>query len=80
MQHVELHVINNEAEAAITEEIGLITFTVDEFCENCKESVAFVDDGAFIPCVLVLADVDGEDVEYFVCSDCAAPVLDPDNF
>jgi hypothetical protein len=80
MQQVELHVINDETDAGLAEESGLIIFETDEFCENCSEAVAYAGNGRFIPCVLVLGDVDGDDVEYFICSDCAAPILDPGNF
>jgi len=80
MQQVELHVINNETDAGLAEESGLITFETDEFCENCSEAVAYSGNGRFAPCVLVLGDIDGEDVEYFICSECAAPILDPGNF
>lgn len=79
MQQVELHIINNETDAELAEATGLVIFQTEEFCENCTEAVAYTDD-YFTPCVLVLGDVDGEDVEYFICSDCSATVLDPGNF
>lgn len=80
MQQVELHIINDETDAALAEATGLILFQTDEFCENCKETVAYTEEGNFEPCVLVLGDVDGVDVEYFICTECALPVLDPGNF
>ena len=80
MQQVELHIINDETDAGLAEDTGLIVFETDEFCANCRESVAYTEDGSFIPCVLVLGDVDGEDVEYFICTECAQPIVDPGNF
>jgi len=79
MQQVELHIINDETDANLAEDTGLVIFRSDEFCENCKEAVAYHEED-FIPCVLVLGDVDGEDLEYFICSGCALPVIDPGNF
>jgi hypothetical protein len=80
MQHVELHVINNETDAGLAEMSGLVIFETDEICEHCGLPVAYAKTGRFVPCVLVLGDVDGEDVGYFVCDTCAQPVLDPGNF
>jgi len=80
MQHIELHTVNNPTDANTAEDLGLIEFDDHEFCENCAERVGFGTDGRWIPCVLLLTDVDNEDVVYLLCHDCTQPVLDPGNF
>lgn len=77
MQHVELHVMNTSTDAETAEFLGLIEFNPVELCENCSEPVAFDVDGTWIPCVLVMMDVDDEDVLYLLCTYCTQPVLDP---
>jgi hypothetical protein len=77
MHHIELHVINNEADAVQAEELGLTTFGVFEVCENCDEPIAYTPNG-FYPCVIVLSTDDSdEDIEFLLCDGCVSPVLSP---
>jgi hypothetical protein len=75
MRNIELHTLDNEADAASAENLGLITFGEIEICENCGERVAHTPNG-FIECVVVLDDED----EWLLCVDCASPVTDPGIF
>jgi hypothetical protein len=72
MKHFELHYVQSVTDAHSAENIGLIRFETDEFCEHCAEPVAFVEDG-FEPCSVVLDD----EYTYLLCSICALPVLNP---
>lgn len=77
MQHIELHTLSTVGDAETAENLGLIEFATEEFCETCTERVAFDDDGTWIPCTVLLTDVDDEDVVYLLCDDCTDPVLGP---
>ena len=77
MEHIELHVVNNEIDASQAEQTGLTTFGVFESCENCEEPIAYTPNG-FYPCVIVLAtDQQDEDIEFLLCTDCVSPILFP---
>jgi hypothetical protein len=77
MNHIELHIINNEADAIQAEETGLTTFGVFEVCENCNEAIGYTPNG-FYPCVIVLStDENDEDVEFLLCDGCVSPILSP---
>lgn len=77
MQHIELHVINNETDAEQAEDLGLISFRTFENCENCEEQIAYTANG-FYPCVIVLTIDDYDnDIEFLLCCDCVRPVLSP---
>lgn len=72
MRHLEMHLVEDEADAAKLEHIGLIRFETDEFCEHCDEPIAYVYK-YFEPCVLILDEESG----FLLCTYCAAPVLSP---
>jgi len=77
MQHIELHVINDENDAEKAESAGLTEFQATEVCENCQELIAYTQDG-FYPCVIVLSvSPQDDDIEFLLCDDCVAPVLMP---
>lgn len=74
MMHIELHVVMTAKDAANAENLRLIEFATEEYCENCGEPVAYVDDvDDFEACVLIL----DEDGVYLVCTYCALPVIHP---
>lgn len=77
MQHIELHTLQTEDEANSAEDLGLLELTEEEFCETCAERVGFDDDGDWIPCTILLTELDDDDVVYLLCNECTAPVLGP---
>ena len=77
MQHIELHIVNDEDDATQAEDLGLISFRTTELCENCDEEVAYTDNG-FISCAIVLTiDNLDNDIEFLLCCDCVLPVISP---
>lgn len=72
MRHIEMHYVQTAKEANSLENVGLIMFETEEYCEHCGEPVAFLDDG-FEPCCVTL----DEEYTYILCSICALPVLNP---
>ncbi len=77
MQHIEIHTLDTVEDAEKASDLGLIEVTEEEYCETCAEPVGFDEDGTWIPCSVLLTDVDDEDVVYLLCNECTAPVLDP---
>ena len=77
MQHIEIHTLETAEDADTADNLGLIEVTEEEYCESCSERVAFDDDGTWIPCSVLLTEVDDDDVVYLLCNECTAPVLDP---
>lgn len=73
MRHIEVHYATTLTDAQSLENLGLIRFETEEFCEHCGEPVAFTDDEDFEPCGIIL----DEDYTYLICAICLLPVLNP---
>ena len=73
MRHIELHVIETEADAASAERCGLpVGPNLVTACADCGDDVGALD--RFEPYCVVL---DGES-EWYLCTYCAEPVTDPE--
>jgi hypothetical protein len=72
MRHIEVHYVQTAKEALSLENLGLIQFELEEYCEHCGEPVAYLEE-EFEPCGIVL----DENYTYLLCSVCLLPVLNP---
>jgi len=71
MASFELYVVENSVEAQNT--VAPAEFSHDgNICRSCGDIVGFAI-GKFFSCVVV---VDEDENYWFVCSDCASPVVD----
>lgn len=70
---LELHPIPDETEEQASDSAGLPLAENDELCEHCESRIGR-GRGMFVPYVVVLNQ---DDDYWFVCENCAGPVLDP---
>ena len=72
MRHIEVHVLETDADVSLALTSGLIE--LDDLdgatCSDCEESVGHADDTFYTFCVVL-----NEDDYWFVCEDCATPVV-----
>jgi hypothetical protein len=74
MRNLELHTFETDTDIDEAIQSGLLepnSFRQTE-CLSCNAPVGFIDELGFIPFVYV---IDDEDREWFICLECAEPVL-----
>jgi hypothetical protein len=72
MRHIEVHVLEIEADALTAVSAGLLSDpNLATACVDCAEDIGALD--RFVPYCVVLDDVD----QWYLCLDCAEVVTDP---
>ena len=76
MEHLELHLINNEFDALSAINVGLLEDLSELACDNCEEPIAEYQ-FEFYPFVVILNE---DDESWLVCEECSSPILYPATF